>query len=252
MYPLRSGTEWWQFLSHVFAVHNFGSETYAGINPSFWSIAVEVQLYLIYPLLLALVRKIGWEKTLIATMVLELFIRGTMMISDISSAIILPQVITASPLTFWFSWALGAYVSDCYKNSRASVINKINFSWVVVLSFLSAYCRPLTQFTFTLVAVSTAIFLNNQLEKKSNMPKGMLVKALEEHFSLLGLFSYGFYLFHQPLVAQSYSLMGFLFPQNFIPSFLMFWIMLLWYPLILISSSFMFKFVEKPMSQLGC
>jgi peptidoglycan/LPS O-acetylase OafA/YrhL len=49
MYPLRSGTEWWQFLSHVFAVHNFGSETYAGINPSFWSIAVEVQLYLIYP-----------------------------------------------------------------------------------------------------------------------------------------------------------------------------------------------------------
>jgi len=48
----------------------------ASINTNFWSIAVEVQLYLLYPLLLVLVSRWGWEKCLAWLAVLEFGLRG--------------------------------------------------------------------------------------------------------------------------------------------------------------------------------
>lgn len=41
-----------QFSTHFFLIHNFWKETHFGVNPSFWSVAVEVQLYAVYPLLI--------------------------------------------------------------------------------------------------------------------------------------------------------------------------------------------------------
>jgi peptidoglycan/LPS O-acetylase OafA/YrhL len=41
-----------QVVSHVLFFHNVTFETFFGINSSFWSIAVEVQLYLLFPVLL--------------------------------------------------------------------------------------------------------------------------------------------------------------------------------------------------------
>ena len=42
--------------SHALLIHNFFKPWAVGINGSFWSLAVEAQLYLLYPLLLVLVR----------------------------------------------------------------------------------------------------------------------------------------------------------------------------------------------------
>ena len=54
---LRDEAEF-QLITHALLVHNFWSETHFGINPSFWSIAVEAQLYVIYPILVFFVAKI--------------------------------------------------------------------------------------------------------------------------------------------------------------------------------------------------
>lgn len=40
-----------QILSHVFFVHIFNGETYGGINGALWSLAVEVQFYVLFPLM---------------------------------------------------------------------------------------------------------------------------------------------------------------------------------------------------------
>jgi peptidoglycan/LPS O-acetylase OafA/YrhL len=65
-----------QIGTHLALVHNFHDQTFASINTNFWSIAVEVQLYLLYPLLLVLVSRWGWEKCLAWLAVLEFGLRG--------------------------------------------------------------------------------------------------------------------------------------------------------------------------------
>jgi peptidoglycan/LPS O-acetylase OafA/YrhL len=65
-----------QLASHLLLLQNFDDRTLFGINPSFWSIAVEVQLYLLYPLLLALVSRLGWKRTLLILATLELSLRS--------------------------------------------------------------------------------------------------------------------------------------------------------------------------------
>ena len=54
-------------LSHLFLVHNFSRATMGTINGTFWSIAVESQIYLVFPLLVWLWKRIGPEATLLLT-----------------------------------------------------------------------------------------------------------------------------------------------------------------------------------------
>ena len=64
------------FFAHLFLVHNFFDlEIFSGINPSFWSIAVEAQLYLIYPIMFLLARWQGWRRTLLVCAAIEVPIR---------------------------------------------------------------------------------------------------------------------------------------------------------------------------------
>jgi len=65
---------WFQFKYHALLIHNFNQGTYHAINGSFWSISIEVQLYLIYPLLLWLVARFGWKRTLICLATCEMFL----------------------------------------------------------------------------------------------------------------------------------------------------------------------------------
>jgi peptidoglycan/LPS O-acetylase OafA/YrhL len=65
-----------QFVSHLFLFHNFDPAWFFGINPVFWSIAVEVQLYLLYPVLVALAARIGWLRLGICLAMLETALRS--------------------------------------------------------------------------------------------------------------------------------------------------------------------------------
>jgi peptidoglycan/LPS O-acetylase OafA/YrhL len=46
-------------ISHLFLVHNFSNDWSSNINPPMWSIAVEWQIYLIFPLLVLIFRRWG-------------------------------------------------------------------------------------------------------------------------------------------------------------------------------------------------
>ena len=50
---------WRDVAAHVFMIHNLRSSTYASINASYWSLALEFQLYIVFPLLVALASKRG-------------------------------------------------------------------------------------------------------------------------------------------------------------------------------------------------
>ena len=251
MYPIPLDSLGWQITSHVLAIHNFGKETYWGINPSFWSLAVEIQLYLLYPVLLQLIKKLGWTKTLAILGVLEIVIRSTTLLAELFFHREPYHFLIASPFAYWFSWSLGAYICDCWKKNRKSFLDKFSVFGMGWFSFGSIFFRPLMPFTFVLVALTTATFLCQYLARSHNEIKNQVLITIQSHLAFLGLVSYSFYLFHQPLLASTYKITHWVLPNIFIPSFFMFLLMMLWYPAILVASYLIFTFIEQPFIELA-
>jgi peptidoglycan/LPS O-acetylase OafA/YrhL len=67
-----------QLASHLLLIHNLHPASFFSINAALWSIAVEAQFYLLYPLLLALAARLGWRGVLwlLAAVALALRVSG--------------------------------------------------------------------------------------------------------------------------------------------------------------------------------
>jgi peptidoglycan/LPS O-acetylase OafA/YrhL len=72
LHPYTAG----QILSHLFMVHNFSQDWVRTIDGSFWSLALEWQLYLIFPVLIWSMRRWGPARTLAAALALSLVYRN--------------------------------------------------------------------------------------------------------------------------------------------------------------------------------
>jgi len=110
----------YQFLTHLFLVHNYSPNTFRTIDGPFWTLAIEVQLYLIYPALLCLCYRLGWKRTMLLLAGLEIAIRTIPWILDVAGyghflGYRLSWILQFSPLGFWCSWSLGCllYTSRC-------------------------------------------------------------------------------------------------------------------------------------------
>jgi peptidoglycan/LPS O-acetylase OafA/YrhL len=166
---------WLQLRNHLLLIHNFDARTVHGINTSFWTIAVEAQLYLVYPLLLVLVGKIGWQRTLIALATYEFLMRGWggVVQSMLAAQMRIPSFIfnlspilyylNATPLTYWFSWAIGAFIADEFLNSRPLSFSRISVPLLGLLVLLSYFARPLSPFFFPLSALLAAAAISKCL-----------------------------------------------------------------------------------------
>jgi peptidoglycan/LPS O-acetylase OafA/YrhL len=97
---------------HALMVHNLAEATKQSLNPVFWTLAVEEQLYLAYFLLLWLRGRFGWRRTLAVC----LGARVGWLVIQRSAVALMAGVVTPGlwlPLEegaawHWFQWALGA------------------------------------------------------------------------------------------------------------------------------------------------
>jgi peptidoglycan/LPS O-acetylase OafA/YrhL len=194
---------WTQLLSHLFLVHNFQNATIGGINGSFWSIAIEAQLYLLYPALLWLVAKLGWRRTLGLLAGMEILIRGTWGLVDTleTTDTLLKAIawkLAVSPLGYWFSWSLGAWLAEAHLKQQPLPFAKTSPLWWVGLASLSYFVKPLDSFRFLIFAVATAVTIRQFLGEAE--PKFTAPKAALALLKKIGLWSYSLYLIHQPLL----------------------------------------------------
>ncbi len=187
------------FYSHLLLLHNLREDVCFTINPSFWSIAVEWQLYLLYPCLLLVRRKYGISGCLWFTLGVGICGR---VIAVIHSG--LPDHLITAVLTFpsitWFDWALGACVAENFAKGVKMFQRPKIWLWVFLpLFFASTFFKPLTIFSFSLAAICSAVILDWTLHRqwKNSVALKIMVP--------IGTISYSLYLLHQPILCSIYA-----------------------------------------------
>ena len=242
-----------QLASHLFALHNLDQRTIYGINPSFWSIAVEVQLYVIYPLLLLLSSRLGWKRSLAIVGLIEFSIRSYTAVQSTFFNITPHRIITESPFAYWLSWSLGAYLAECFSTGKSSRIFSIRFEFVAIACLLMPLFKLTDPFTFLSFSWLTAIAISRILSGDWSLPKADsgLAGKIGSHLSFLGVISYSFYLLHQPLTRFCGKLSTILEPSAENHSLATFAVCVICYPALLIVSFLSYKFIEKPSIALG-
>jgi peptidoglycan/LPS O-acetylase OafA/YrhL len=188
-FSLESPYRMLQFLTHLPAMHNLHPDTVFGINPSFWTIAVEVQLYALYPALLWLQRRFGWRTALGVLGATEFLIRSWPPVELAGPDFVAPTFIVWSPFAFWFSWSLGAYAADCYLAGRASHLSRIRFDVVLLLVALVPVFRPTNSLGFPVFALASAIIIDRLRSGAWRIPQWIAASRVWTHLSFLGVMS---------------------------------------------------------------
>lgn len=183
-------------LAHVFLIHNLSEDWMYKINGVLWSIAIEAQLYLLFPLLVAAIARFGRLTTLM----------GAAAVSCLAVAF-LPHAPKLYP------WYLGLFVVGmvaahlAYRPNLRSGTRPL-VGWMVcvptafVACWLAATSDPLPLGdAFGGVAVAALCYA------LTTTPKGLVVSAFSARpVVALGGFSYSLYLMHHPLLQVVYAL----------------------------------------------
>jgi peptidoglycan/LPS O-acetylase OafA/YrhL len=211
VYPLtRFGIVqgWQQMAYHLLLVHNLKIGASAGINPSFWSIGVEAQLYLLYPMLLVLAARLGWRMTLSGLAFLELAMRVACIIH---AGFLDDYWFVGSPFFFWFSWSLGAALANAHLHGHPLPLVKFSPVLWIVLAVASYHVTPLQVFVFPIYAVLTTIIFGRILTGAK--PRFRIPQFCQDHLRITGNCSYSIYLLHQPLMAAVPVILSYWFSE---------------------------------------
>jgi peptidoglycan/LPS O-acetylase OafA/YrhL len=181
--------------SHLFLIHNLSDNTFFAINPSFWSIALESQLYLIYPAYLFSIKQFySFKTTIILLSILISFILIEFFFAKNSLSF------GTFVLKFWFVWAVGAFLADRYYQNK--IIFKKPIFWFVFFYFLF-FVFKLFYFSnyFILIPASlSCLALMETILYSHILDKYIVNRMLIKFLSFTGLISYSIYLIHQPFL----------------------------------------------------
>jgi peptidoglycan/LPS O-acetylase OafA/YrhL len=171
------------FLVNLFSLQGVAGHTY-GSNGALWTLSLEVQFYAIYPLLFALRRRVNMSAVLAVVAVV-----------NVVSAYVLERHDVQFFTSYWFSWALGAWIADAKARAtpeaRASVWLYVLAAVFIVLGCVAFNFGQYGAFQFW--AVGFAFYLYKALERRNADTPGV------RFLSRFGDFSFSLYLIHLPI-----------------------------------------------------
>ncbi len=238
-----------QFLAHVFLIENLDYHWLFEINGSFWSVAVEVQLYLLYPALIWMVRRKGWTFTLVLLGGLEILMRLAAGYHFARTGFKPPCWFITSPFFFWFSWSIGAGLAHGFLQGTLPKLPRFSLT-ICFLFILATYCvKPLSYLPFLGTCLFTAGIIMRMLNQEISFK--WVPAFISNHHRLVGTLSYSVYLIHQPLMHIVRDFAQIHLPiVNSYPMLLMFICLATWLPILGISWCF-YQWVEMPSIALG-
>jgi peptidoglycan/LPS O-acetylase OafA/YrhL len=185
-----TSTDLW---THVFLVNNVREDTFFGhINGVFWTLATEAQLYLAYPLVAVVFRRLGSG---IGT---TLFVAGSIACIAAGFAFLHltehgPSLLWNAVPMVWGDWVLGAYVADRLHAGRNALrLSSSSLLAVSAVGLIAGFSQPTLVFQHAIFAVIFAIILDRAL--RTPVPRCL------DRLCAFGRVSYSAYMLHQPLM----------------------------------------------------
>ncbi len=238
-----------KLVSHLLLFYNANGEWVFAVNPSLWSIAVEFQLYALYPVLVTLASRFGWRRALMVVAAIEIGLRMTYDVSHTVYDSGLPRWLSDSPFFFWFSWSVGAFVADLYLKGKSLRVSRRLILTLAILPVACWFLKPLSSMTFPLFALLTASVITSLLENPNR--RIPIPDALLGHLQRVGLWSFSLYLWHQPLLYAIPRIMGRVTSHAYIHPLVMFSLCLASWFVIVPIARMSYLFLELPSIAFG-
>jgi peptidoglycan/LPS O-acetylase OafA/YrhL len=245
--PFNKLTYWGQLGTHFLMCHNVSELSVCAINTSYWTLAVEVQLYMLFPLLMLYVRRFSYGRALLLLAILEVCLRAfSNFVYDIPGGFA-PAFIRTSPFFYCFSWTTGAALADAYLTRKPLPFSKVHpLVWLVLGVLTSGY--PTTAYSFPFFALATVSFVSRRLARES---KGERHSLLARYLRATGTYSYSIYLIHTPILLAIVHECEVRIPGMDKNPFLIFAIGFVTWPFFFALGALMYYWVEKPSIAFG-
>jgi len=245
--PFNKLTYWGQLGTHLLMCHNVSELSVCAINTSYWTLAVEVQLYMLFPLVMLYVRRSSYGRVLLLLAILELCLRAfSNSVYDIPGGFA-PAFIRTSPFFYCFSWTTGAALADAYLTRKPLPFSKVHpLVWLVVGVLTCGY--PTTAYSFPFFALATVSFLSRRLSRVSTEERYPL---FGRYLRATGIYSYSIYLVHTPILMALIRECEARIPGMDKNPFLICAIGLSTWPFFFALGALMYHWVEKPSIAFG-
>jgi peptidoglycan/LPS O-acetylase OafA/YrhL len=188
------GGGFWQFATHLTLVHNLWRETFDGLNWVLWSLGVEWQFYLLFPLLLWGRSRIGLPACLGVSLALNVVCQLYLSLHFPWPPI--PVSFEWSfPLVTWCDWILGACLAEAFFEQRPLFPrNTLFLLGSLLLLAVALRFKPLEVQSYLISSVFFAAAMDRYL-----VWNGPLL-WFERMLIPVGLISYSLYLWHQVVI----------------------------------------------------
>jgi peptidoglycan/LPS O-acetylase OafA/YrhL len=194
-----------ELLPHLMFMHNLSVDHASTINGSYWSLALEFQLYLAFPLLFMLMHKCGWVRFFFGALTVQLcfrlYLEATLDAQVLAQfEFVLPKSMVGRMLDFVCGMAAATVVANDVRESRRTCRS----IWVFVLAgscLFGAFALSYAGYSRSSIldvlwAIGFASLVCYASVADSHINRVLSWKPLVS----LGVMSYSLYLLHQPLV----------------------------------------------------